>query len=125
MAGGLLDIEFIAQFLVLQYGQSLSALVHAATRDVLESAVAEHALERTLAEHLLDAHALYTGVVQMQRLALPASIKPSHATANAQRLIASCVGYPDSSALSDAIRQHAHTVRAAFDRIIVSSSDRT
>lgn len=116
--GGLIDIEFVAQFLVLRHAMSHPSLIQSATREVLAAARAEKILQAEVADGLLAAHRLYSDVVQMQRLALPVSVVPSRSSENVRRLIATGAGFPNTAALDDALGQHADLVQAVFRDVI-------
>ena len=119
--GGLIDIEFVAQFLILRHAATHPSLIRTATCDVIAAAKDEKILPPDIAEDLLAAHRLYSDVVQMQRLALPADAPMSKASATVRRLIAMGAGFPDAAALDDAIGQRSAVVREVFRKIVGSA----
>ncbi len=120
MPGGLLDIEFVAQYLVLKNAAAHPDIVKVGTADAIAASGALKLIDQEIATGLVDAHRLYTDVVQMQRLALPVGAKAIEASPTVRRLWATSTGFPDASALGEAISDSATSVRAAFERILGS-----
>lgn len=63
-------------------------------------------------ERLAAAHRFYTDVVQMQRVLLPAGVKPDAAAPSVRRRIATCAGLPDDKRLDLDILDTATAVTA-------------
>ena len=118
--GGLIDVEFIAQFLVLAHSAEHRNLLVVGTSDILRRAAAEGVLDAGDAETLLAAHRLYTDVVQMQRVLLPVDMKPNSAPAAVRRRIATSAGLPDEKQLNAEILERAATVAALFKRLLAA-----
>jgi glutamate-ammonia-ligase adenylyltransferase len=118
LKGGLIDIEFIAQFLVLAHAADDPAIVETATDDVIRRAGAAKLIDADDRDVLIEAHRCYSDALQMQRLLLPASLAPAKAPPSVRRLIATGAGFPDAGALQDAIRQHTRRVREIFERVV-------
>ncbi|MCB1545409.1 MAG: bifunctional [glutamine synthetase] adenylyltransferase/[glutamine synthetase]-adenylyl-L-tyrosine phosphorylase [Rhodoblastus sp.] len=118
--GGLIDVEFIAQFLVLAHSAEHRNLLVVGTSDILRRAAAEGVLDAGDAEPLLAAHRLYTDVVQMQRVLLPVDMKPNSAPAAVRRRIATSAGLPDEKQLNAEILERAATVAALFKRLLAA-----
>ena len=68
VSGGLLDIEFIAQFLVLAFAHERPGIRDVSTRAVIAKAGAEGLLKPEQAEALSHAHRLFTDATQIMRL---------------------------------------------------------
>ena len=123
LRGGLLDIDFIAQYLILRQGCAHPTLLQASMDDAIEAARACGVLDPASATSLLGAHRLYTDVVQMQRLALAPGVAAKNAAPTVRRLIAAGVGFPDAGALDEAIAQHATVVRRLFKDVVEGAAD--
>ena len=116
--GGLVDVEFIAQFLVLAHAVDHNDLLVAGTSDILRRAASAGLLAPSDAETLLAAHRLYTDVVQMQRILLPLDMKPDAAPPAVRRRIATSAGLPDEKQLNAEIADRAKNIAAMFKRLL-------
>jgi len=118
--GGLVDVEFAAQFLVLAHAAEHEELLVAGTADILRRAASSGVLSAGDAEALLAAHRLYTDIVQMQRVLLPVDMKPDAAPAAVRRRIATSAGLPDEKQLNAEIVERAAAVAAIFRRLLAA-----
>ena len=118
--GGLIEVEFIAQFLVLAYAAQHRNLLVVGTSDILRRAVSAGLLAVADAETLLAAHRLYTDVVQMQRVLLPVDLKPDDAPAAVRRRIATSAGLPDDKQLNAELVERTEAVAALFRRLLAA-----
>ena len=118
-AGGLLDVEFIAQFLALAHGGAFPALRVTFTREILAAARREKILEAETAQRLGDALALYSNVTQWLRLALDAGADPRHAAEGVKRRIASASGLPDFALLEREMALTRKEIRRIFMQLLV------
>ncbi|HUO55348.1 MAG TPA: bifunctional [glutamine synthetase] adenylyltransferase/[glutamine synthetase]-adenylyl-L-tyrosine phosphorylase [Rhodoblastus sp.] len=117
-SGGLLDIEFIAQFLALAHGADAPALRSTSTAEILCAAADARVLEADTAEILLNALALYANVTQWLRLALDPHADPRHAAEGVKRRIAAATGLPDFTFLERELAATRKEVRRVFTRIL-------
>ena len=113
--GGLLDVEFIAQYLQLAHARQYPDLIRTSTEAVLVQA-AELNLASGL-DNLVAAHRLYSDVTQMQRLTLGAQGNPAKAVEGVRRRIAAAASLPDFARLQREIVETRAKVRAIFTRI--------
>jgi [glutamine synthetase] adenylyltransferase / [glutamine synthetase]-adenylyl-L-tyrosine phosphorylase len=120
VAGGLIDIEFIAQYLQLALAHKHPGLLDVSTRKVVEEAGRAGLMTPEQAEILIDAHRLYTDATQFMRLSVSGPFDPAKATAGVKRRIAAAVGFPDFEALASALGEARKQVRAAFETILDS-----
>ena len=118
--GGLLDVEFVAQFLALANAADHREILAVGTADILRRAASAGLLAVGDAEALLAAHRLYTDVVQMQRILLPLDMKPDEAPAGVRRRIATSAGLPDEKQLNAEIAERATAVAAIFRRLLAA-----
>jgi glutamate-ammonia-ligase adenylyltransferase len=114
-AGGLLDIEFIAQTLVLLEARSHPAIATTDTATVLETAAAAGLLEAGEADELRSAHALMFDLFQWIRLTIPGRFDPDTAGAALRRRLAAAAGLPDFRVLQSHLDDTRRRVRSIFE----------
>jgi len=117
-AGGLLDIEFIAQFLTLAEAHDHPRLRDVSTRAVIAKAGQFGLVEAEDAHVLVEAHRLFTDTTQVTRLAVDGPFAPATAADGVKRRIAAAAALPDFAALADAIGAAREGVRRIFARIL-------
>ena len=117
-AGGLIDIEFIAQYLQLSFAHDHPAILDVSTRKVVEEAGRAGLITPEQAEVLIDAHRLYTDATQFMRLSTTGPFDPAKAAAGVKRRIAAANGFPDFEAFAAALGETRKRVRAAFEAIV-------
>ena len=117
-SGGLIDIEFVAQSLILSFGRIYPEILDVSTRAVIEEAGAARLITPDQAETLIDAHRLYTDATQFMRLSIAGRFDPAKAAAGVKRRIAAAIGFPDFEAFTAALGEARKRVRAAFAAIL-------
>ncbi|GAC1332704.1 MAG: bifunctional [glutamine synthetase] adenylyltransferase/[glutamine synthetase]-adenylyl-L-tyrosine phosphorylase [Beijerinckiaceae bacterium] len=118
MKGGILDIEFVAQYLTLSYVWVHRALLATGIADKLDAAIQCGCVSPADGEELSHAHRLYARFTQMQRLTLGSEIDLSGAAEGVKRRLAAAVDVPDFGRAEAQIAHTARGVRAIFDRIL-------
>jgi glutamate-ammonia-ligase adenylyltransferase len=118
VAGGLLDIEFIAQYLSIVFAHERPGIIDPSTRAVIDKAAAAGLIPAGCVETLIGAHRLYTDATQFMRLAIAGPFDPDSAAAGVKRRIAAAMGFPDFDALAAALAEARGNVRAAFREIV-------
>jgi [glutamine synthetase] adenylyltransferase / [glutamine synthetase]-adenylyl-L-tyrosine phosphorylase len=118
VAGGLLDIEFVAQFLVLAEAAAHPQIRDVSTRAIIAKAGGAGLITPDEASALVGAHRLFTDTTQLMRLSIDGPFDPSKAAGGVKRRIAAAAGLPDIGALEGAIRQAREEVRQAFEGIL-------
>ena len=118
VAGGLLDIEFIAQFLVLTAAHERPGIRDVSTRGVIAKAAAEGLLPLDRAEALAHAHRLFTDMTQIMRLAIDGPFDPAVAAGGVKRRIAAAAGLPDFDAAAGAVAEARERVREIFQETL-------
>jgi glutamate-ammonia-ligase adenylyltransferase len=116
--GGLLDVEFVAQYLVLAHAETEPALLTPETRATLAAATSAGFLTAEDGERLAETHKLLTAVTQTLRLTLPDGADPAEAAAGVRRRIAEAAGSPDFAHLSAALAEARGYARAIFRRLL-------
>ena len=116
--GGLIDIEFIAQYLQLAFAHERPGVLDVSTRKALEKAGAAGLISAEEAEGLIDAHRLYTDATQFMRLSTSGAFDPAKAAAGVKRRIAAASAFPEFEAFAAALDEARKRVRAAFAAIV-------
>jgi len=116
--GGLVDIEFIAQFLQLSHAAEHPAILARNTLRALENTTREGVLPVADAELLVPAITLYQKLTQILRLAMDGPFKPDEAPLGLKNVLVSASALPDFARLDVELRVTQSEVRAAFERIV-------
>jgi [glutamine synthetase] adenylyltransferase / [glutamine synthetase]-adenylyl-L-tyrosine phosphorylase len=117
-AGGLVDIEFIAQYLQLVHAHAVPNILDTSTARVLDKAWALHVLPVEEAEVLRPAVQLYQDLTQILRLCLAGPFDAKTAGAGLLRLLARAADVPDFATLDATLIETQAKVRASFVRIL-------
>ena len=118
VAGGLVDIEFIAQYLQLVHANAVPDILDTSTARVLDKAWALRVLPVEDAEVLRPAVQLYQDLTQILRLCLPGAFDPKTAGAGLLRLLARAADVPDFATLEATVIETEKKVRESFVRIL-------
>jgi glutamate-ammonia-ligase adenylyltransferase len=116
--GGLVDIEFIAQYLQLVHAAERPDICDTNTARVLEKARRFGLLATEDAEVLLPAVRLYHNLTQILRLCLAGVFDMMEAGAGLLRLLARAADVPDFATLEATLAETQDKVRESFIRIL-------
>ena len=116
--GGLIDIEFIAQYLQLVHAWQVPELLDTCTARVLDKAWKLGVLATPDAEVLRAAVRLYHDLTQILRLCLPRAFDPATAAPGFVILLARAADVPDFATLDAFLSETQGKVRESFRRII-------
>jgi glutamate-ammonia-ligase adenylyltransferase len=117
-AGGLVDIEFIAQFLQLVHGADTPDLLDTSTIGALDKAWQLGLLAPEDAEVLRPAARLYHSLTQVLRVCLPEDFDPKAARPELLGLMTRAADVPNFAALEALLADTQERVRASFNRIL-------
>jgi glutamate-ammonia-ligase adenylyltransferase len=117
-AGGLVDIEFIAQYLQLVHAAASPDILDTTTARVLEKAEQSGVLAREDADILRPAVRLFHDLTQIVRLCLPGVFDPETASIGVLALLTRAADLPDFAALQAYVEETQHRVRECFARIL-------
>jgi [glutamine synthetase] adenylyltransferase / [glutamine synthetase]-adenylyl-L-tyrosine phosphorylase len=117
-AGGLVDIEFIAQYLQLVHAATLPAILDTSTARVLDKAWQLGILPVEDAEVLRPATQLYQDLTQILRLCLAGPFDAKAAGPGLLHLLARAADVPDFATLEATVIEMQVKVRASFVRIL-------
>ena len=113
-AGGLMDIDFIAQYLQLKHAAACPDLLAGSTGAVLAAVRRRGLFETADLDTLVDAHRLYDGILQMVRLILDPGVAPATASIAVGRRLAAAADLPDFAQLVRHLAETQRAVRAIF-----------
>ena len=117
-AGGLIDIEFLAQYFSLRYAAMHSEILDVDTNAAIANATGKALLTTRDGELLRNAHDLYGAVTQMMRLAINGPFDPKSCAAGVLRRIAAVAGIPDFARLERDLIATRAEVRALFEKTL-------
>lgn len=118
VAGGLVDVEFVAQFMLLAHGRHEPALIAQSTDAILSRLAARGFLGPEHAEILLPAIRLYQALTQVMRLAVDGRFKPEEAPREVLGLLTRAGEAEDFAALTAKLVATEAAVRAVFTEIV-------
>jgi glutamate-ammonia-ligase adenylyltransferase len=118
VAGGLVDIEFIAQYLQLVHAHKVPDILDTSTMRVLDKAWTLRVLPVEEAEVLRPAVQLYQDLTQILRLCLAGPFDAKTAGAGLLRLLVRAADVPDFATLDATLIETQAKVRASFVRIM-------
>jgi glutamate-ammonia-ligase adenylyltransferase len=117
-AGGLIDIEFIAQYLQLVHAAEHPEILDTNTARVLDHAWRLELLSPQHADVLRPAVRLYHNLTQVIRLCLPGPFDPKTAGKGLLDLLCRAADLPNFATLDAHIAETQQKVRATFNRIV-------
>jgi glutamate-ammonia-ligase adenylyltransferase len=117
-AGGLVDIDFIAQYLQLVHAAEKPDILDVSTLQVLDNAARLGVLPAASVEILRTAARLYHDLTQVLRLCVTGKFKPDAAGEDLQRVLARAGDAPDFSSLEARVRETETEVRRVFSEIV-------
>jgi glutamate-ammonia-ligase adenylyltransferase len=117
-AGGMVDLEFIAQYLALVHANKQEAILDTNTGRVLEAAQRLRLLAKEDADALRAAYALYHDLTQVLRLCLTSKFDPKTAGPGLLNLLARAGELPDFVTLDAHLIETQKSVRALFEKIV-------
>ena len=118
VAGGLIDLEFIAQYLQLVHAATTPDILDAATARVFDKAARLGLLKPEEADVLRPAARLYQDLTQILRLCLAGPFDPKAAGPGLLKLLARAADLPDFTTLEAHLAETQAKVRASFVRIL-------
>ncbi|VAW11013.1 Glutamate-ammonia-ligase adenylyltransferase [hydrothermal vent metagenome] len=116
--GGLVDIEFIAQYLQLAHAAENAEILSPNTETALMRLAGAGYLPPDDGEELVGALRIYQTVIQLVRLSLGEPSDPPGASASFQRRLARAVNLPDFAALAAELADRQGRVGAIFKALI-------
>ena len=119
-AGGIVDIDFIAQYLQLAHAAAHPDILDVNTLHVLDNAARLGVLPQSAAEILRSATRLYHDLTQILRLCVSDKFNPETAGEDLLRVLARAGDAPDFSSLEARVRETQTEVRRSFEAMLGS-----
>ena len=117
-AGGMVDIDFIAQYLQLVHAATKPDILDVSTLRVLDNAARLGVLPQSAAEVLRSATRLYHDLTQILRLCVSERFKPETSGEDLLRVMARAGDAPDFSSLEARVKETEGEVRRVFRDIV-------
>jgi glutamate-ammonia-ligase adenylyltransferase len=117
-AGGMVDIDFIAQYLQLVRAADRPDILDVSTLHVLDNAARLGVLPQAAAEVLRPAARLYHDLTQILRLCVTERFNPATAGEDLLRIMARAGDAPDFSSLEARVKETQSEVRRVFLEIV-------
>jgi glutamate-ammonia-ligase adenylyltransferase len=119
-AGGLMDIEFLAQYFLLRHAHEEPNIYAVSTAELIEHAAIFGFVAMETAQDLLQALCLYTNVTQLLRVTLTADQVPLAASPTVKRRLAASAELPDFPQLVRELDVTRAKVRRIFTRVLTT-----
>ena len=117
-AGGMVDIDFIAQYLQLVHAADKPDILDVSTLHVLDNAARFGVLPQSEAEVLRSAARLYHDLTQILRLCVTERFKPETSGEDLLRVMARAGDAPDFSSLEARVKETQTEVRRVFRFVV-------
>ena len=115
--GGMVDMDFIAQYLVLRYAPEHPAIWHRNARKVFEAAHADHLLDASVTASLIAAKKFMSDLMSLLRLSAPGGLITDDAPQGLKNLLCRALRIKKFSALKTQLLECEAQVLAAFERM--------
>jgi glutamate-ammonia-ligase adenylyltransferase len=120
--GGLIDVEFIAQYLMLLHAAEHPRVLHANTAAALAALARHGLLAPDAAEALIQAGRLWRGLQGYLRLTTGGGFEEAQASEPLRLALARVGGAVDFSALTEKMADTARRVRALYEEIVLAAA---
>lgn len=118
--GGLVDIEFTAQYLQLRWGHDHPGILRGNTRDALEQAAEAGLLARSDLDALIEAWRLWSAVQLVLRQTIAGAFDENTAPQGLKEVLVQASGLIDFKTLVDRMEDCAQSSREVFDRLVAA-----
>jgi glutamate-ammonia-ligase adenylyltransferase len=124
LRGGLIDVEFIAQYLELRYAHTEPQVLSAATGEALERLSQAGHLPADDARLLIEAERLWRALLGMLRLTMAGPFDEEQAPPGLKMALAKAAGVENFDALKQHMERTARAVFAIFNHVIADPARR-
>ena len=116
--GGLIDIDFLGQYLCLRYAHERSEMIDVSPIAVISKAATFGYLPQDQADFLIGAHRLYSNVTQVLHTILTPTQSLSDASETVKRRLAAAADLPGFAQLTAELAETGARVRAIFKDVV-------
>jgi [glutamine synthetase] adenylyltransferase / [glutamine synthetase]-adenylyl-L-tyrosine phosphorylase len=116
--GGMIDIEFIAQALVLLHAHANKDLVRQSPGECISIARIHGLIDQADAEALLVGYGLMRDLMQWQRAMVAGEFSPATADRSLLKRLAHLAGMPDFNRLDVRVKETQAAIRVVFDNVL-------
>ncbi len=116
--GGLTDLDFIAQGLVLAHASTHSSLIGLASEAVFAEARRAGFLSEDDTHALIEAHKLFNAIFQWQRLTIEGSFDPSAVSPAILKRLATVAGLPNPKVLLHHLKETQAQVAGIYGKVL-------
>ena len=120
VAGGIIDVEFVAQGLQLIHASETPEVLHTATGDALAALQEADFLSADDGEALRAAHRLYAILSQILRLCVDGVFDPDEAAPSLRRLVTNAGDLPSMETLATHLEHTQADIRSRFLRLFAA-----
>jgi len=122
--GGLVDIEFIAQFLQLRWAKQHTSLLKRNTAAVIRQAASLKLLAAADAATLLAAHRIWTSIQQVLRVSIEGDFDEAALPGRLGEVLAHAAGVADFATLKADMERHAAATLSIYERLLAAPAAR-
>ncbi len=115
--GGMVDLDFIAQYLVLRHGPELPALWHRSARQVFEAAQTGGLLDESITAPLIAAKKFMSDLMSLLRLSAPGGVITDDAPVGLKTLLCKNMRIKKFPALKEQLLEHQARVLSIYERM--------
>jgi glutamate-ammonia-ligase adenylyltransferase len=105
VAGGLLDVDFIAQYLLLHHAPNLQPPYPGSAPDIIRWLAEKQVIEQHFADAMLECESFLSQIFHMLRLCTAQEFEEESAPAGLKKLLCECVKMQDFTALGEKLIQ--------------------
>ena len=116
--GGLTDLDFIAQALVLAHAAEHPSLVSLAPEEAFQEACKVGLISAEDARDLVEAHRQFNAIFQWQRLTIEGAFDPSSVPPAIFKRLATIAGLPDAKVLLTHLNATRQKVHEIYERVL-------
>ncbi len=122
--GGLVDLEFIAQYLQLAHAHTHPEILSPTTREVFKNLGAAGILDAEEATFLANAGSFWLALQAILRLTTEGPFEPKNASTDLRRMLARAGQCDDFDALQVKLDETATRIKAVYDRLITEPAEK-
>ncbi|MFO0390196.1 MAG: bifunctional [glutamine synthetase] adenylyltransferase/[glutamine synthetase]-adenylyl-L-tyrosine phosphorylase [Alphaproteobacteria bacterium] len=125
VAGGLLDVDFIAQYLLLHHAPNLQPPYPGSSPDILRWLASKHVIEQPFADSMLESESFLSQIFHMLRLCTAQEFDEESAPAGLKKLLYESVKMQDFSELKEKLVATQQNVYAHYLSLIQPETKET